>query len=198
MACLDDLPEKTRTSLLTLFRARNFCFATHEQGRTPTFYFATGGPTRLQYGFPNGRLRTMHGRGPLIEICATMKHHWFFSSKKKRDDARLAAKACKDRAELARLMDKMRKVPKKGYHHYEFLKGASWTSPVGVGHRSGGKVDLTRITSDAKIEAILNDMLEYDCWIQVGKTKLQLTEGAPRPTREANPRSVRTYLDDIG
>ena len=155
-----DLPTDVKVQLIGIFFAGdNFCFATSEQGRSPTFYFARGGPQALSTANLSGRIRTMHNSGPLIAIKTGVQKHIFFQSSDKRDEfIDLLAQVRLHLPEIGGSFCEIGRthfgaLPQQGAYHFEYT--LTQNGQVGITHKSGGTVVTgLRLNRDKTIKLI--------------------------------------------
>lgn len=146
MATLSDVAEcdpEVVKLIKNLFRAANYCFATKEPGRSPTFYFAHGGLKNLNNATLSGRLRTMHPNGPMIDVATVRKQHMFFDARDTQTDAHAALKTPREittPADLDYFVGQTHVTPAANRHHLEFSTRPSRQRPFSRPHRSGGVI----------------------------------------------------------
>jgi hypothetical protein len=158
-----DLRDDVQVQMMRLFAGENFCFATSEQGRSPTFYFAKGGPQALSTANLSGRIRTMHPHGPLIAIKTGVQKHLFFQNSDKRE-------------QFIHVLDNVRHrlpeiggsfceivqtcfgaLPQQGAYHFEYTLKPN--RQVDITHKSGGTVVTGLRLNRDKIHKLIDRVL---------------------------------------
>ncbi len=206
MSTLDDVPYATRFKMLQLFRSENYCFATYRQGRAPTFYFAFGGLTRLNSARLCGRVRTMHGNGPLIDITQTQKRHMFFDQDDNRNaagrriagpriDVSNALGQAPSQAAVAAIFAANRSVPAGDDYHFEYTVTPAHGRQCSRRHPSGGQVVLDpRVINDTMAIGIVNRMLARPCQVKLDN-HVQFNSVPTQPAQTAA--TVAQYLASV-
>lgn len=192
MARFEQVPVTLRAKIHELYHSGNYCFATREMGRTPSLYFSVGGVEEMQDARLDGRLRTQHRAGPLIEISTRRKQHWFFNTM----------------TEVWRAFDRLRQrgtldgfnhdahnystLPEQGDYHFELEYNPRSGQIISL-HPSGGRVDLTPIHHTRQVTEVLEHMLHYRCRIELNGTPAFYTNG-PTFVPTLMPGEVPGYL----
>ncbi|MFN8720280.1 MAG: hypothetical protein ACK5YI_05590 [Rhodospirillales bacterium] len=164
-----DLPNREKELITRIFQPISFCFVTTEPIRSPTFYFAKGGLPNLQTAVLCGRIRTMHGDGPLIDVTQSSKRHFFFASRTVRNQI----KGFSDDLTRDQLDDGFASsffevvgqhygtVPQANHLHFEYTVPAGGPNRVTRRHWSGGTVVvglmLTRDIVVRLVDRVLDD-----------------------------------------
>jgi len=164
-----DLPNREKELITRIFQPISFCFVTTEPTRSPTFYFAKGGLSNLQTAVLCGRIRTMHGDGPLIDVTQSSKRHFFFANLADRNLIRGYA-ATMTQVQLdggfgSFFFDLVGQhygtVPQANHLHFEYTVPAGGPNRVTRRHWSGGTVVvglmLTRDIVVRLVDRVLDD-----------------------------------------
>ncbi len=165
-----ELPVTRRVQINQLFNARNFCFATATNNRSPTFYFAEGGLINLNTALRCGRLRTSHGHGPLIDINNSPKGHIFFDALADREHVRRDIRntpAIARRQALNIAENQYRTQPRNGDYHYEYTKTVGQINRITRRHASGGRIVLAPRPTDNQVRLLIARLLADGCQITV-------------------------------
>lgn len=181
MAQLTELPVALRKTITTLFRAENYCFATHAKNRSPTFHFAEGGAAQLTIAGLCGRIRTQHEEGPLIELSRSARGHYFFRSAWGRDRLARRFDLGLSKEEIDKIAAKFRAVPRAGDYHFEFTKVEGSARPYARLHRSAGQIVLEpRIDTDDQALRAIEKVMAGPCQVKLGgQLVLENLLGAP-------------------
>lgn len=164
MAEIDHPNGDVRAQMAEVFKGANYCFATKETGRSPSFYFARGGLTALNTASLCGRIRTDHPSGPLIDITTYPKSHIFTDRRRTQSGIHEEIRHLRTADDIAQLGARHRTVPREGDYHNE----VTMTPPpksrreFSRNHASGGVICMQpRITSDDQAIKLLNRVLGY-------------------------------------
>lgn len=206
MADITDLPVALRFHVANLFRAQNYCFATTTINRSPTFYFTTGGLNALNAGRPNGRLRTMHPHGPVMEFTTASKGHCFYApfvgQGGPRDQAHNQLGAIQNQAALTAFEQNQQRVPQAGQEHLEYtrrprVRANGQVRFVTSRHRSGGLVTMNpRVFTDADCVKILNDVLSQGRHLKIDGVSYFLNVPAAAPPAHVHP-TIAGYIASL-
>lgn len=179
------LPVSIRIQIADLFCQNNFCFVTSSPNRSPTFYFAKGGLSKLNTATLCGRLRTNHPSGPLIDISTNPKGHLFFVNKADRNDVHRKVRGAPKitrKHEINIAAAKYRTEPKEGDFHFEYSKNPNDPLSVSRRHPSGGKVLLPQKPTNVQLTSLIDRLLEDNCQIKIdGVTKVPKRNALVRP-----------------
>ncbi len=206
MSTLDDVPLATRFKMMQLFRSENYCFATYEDGRAPTFYFAFGGLSCLNSARLCGRIRTMHNSGPLIDITQSEKRHMFYDQDDTRNaagrrvagprvDTYAALGQAQSQAAVEAVFAANRSVPEAGDYHLEYNTTPAHGRQCSRRHPSGGQIVLDPgVTTDTIAIGIVNRMLARLCTVELDRHAVFISV----PTQPAQtPATVAQYLASV-
>ncbi len=206
MSTLDDVPLATRFKMMQLFRSENYCFATYDGARAPTFYFAFGGLNCLNTARLCGRLRTMHNNGPLIDVTQSEKRHMFFDEADTlsragriiagpRYDTYVALGQAQSQAAVEAIFDARRTVPEAGDYHFEYNTTPAKGLQMSRRHLSGGQIVLDPgVTTDTMAIGIVNRMLARPCKVELDRVAV-FTSVPTQPAQTAA--TVAQYLASV-
>jgi hypothetical protein len=175
----ENLPVALQVQMTNIFTPRNYCFMTSEGTRSPTFYFAQGGLAHLNTANLCGRVRTLHPKGPLIDITRSSKRHFFFANLVDRDTVRkIVKRMSKDQrtnGDARFFLEMVGRVygtaPQDGNYHYEYTVPAGHPKRVTRTHPSGGRVRVAPRLTQQHVVRLLDRVLGDNAAVEIDGTQ---------------------------